>query len=672
MNRQANSVFAFGPFRLDTKERQLLREGRVVPLTPKLLDILEVLVRSRGRLIGKAELMGHVWPDTAVEQNNLTVNMCALRKVLGDDPSRPRYIETVPRRGYRFVPREEEEIRDRGDAGRARPGYAAASSAEPFVGRETELRLLDELLERAIQGEGRIAFIVGEPGIGKTTLAEQFIDRARRRFPALPASTGRCLEHYGIGAAYLPFFDCIGNLLPENGGGTLAEAFRRHAPTWCLEFPGRFGPPESLESLRRETLGANKERMLREMVEALRALGAETSMILLLEDLHWADPSSIDLLRHLSTQAAGLPLLVLGTFRTAELESRGNGLKAFKLEMQTHNRWVEIAPGMFSEQDLRRYLHAGFQPNDFPAELPNLIHLKTEGQPLFATSLIRFLAENGDICRTNGTWRLTRPTRELALDAPENVRSMIRRKIEALGEEDRRVLQYASVEGQEFCTTVLADLLGGDPLELEERLNRLSKVHLIVEELGDEELPEASPAARYRFCHALYRDFLYRELGRSRRILLHLQAGESLLRHHHDEARNIAAQLAIHFERGRNFPRALTWLLHAGDNAARLHAGLEAEECYSRALKFVDRLPPQEQSRVCAEIYRKRGTARFAQGRLDAAGGDFGRMLDFARGIGDFSLQHAALIALGRVSFFQRKLEDVAEHAGEAKRWPSG
>ena len=141
---------------------------------------------------------------------------------------------------------------------------------------------------------------------------------------------------------------------------------------------------------------------------------------------------------------------------------------------------------------------------------------------------------------------------------------MIARKIEALAEEDRKALQYATIEGEEFTSAVLAGLLGTDDIALEERLDRLDRVHRLIGTLGEEELPDGTLTVRYRFAHVLYRDVLYGELVGKRQALLHRQAGELLVRHYGDQAPRIAAQLAIHFERGREFGRAAEYFIQGG------------------------------------------------------------------------------------------------------------
>ncbi|MFY9530824.1 MAG: protein kinase [Candidatus Acidiferrales bacterium] len=561
------------------------------------------------------------------------------------------------------------------------PGYASSSGFAPvpeapepetgpeaFVGRESELKRMEEYLRATTEGLGKIVFLTGEPGIGKTALADEFLLRARRQHPGLLYSRGRCVEQYGTGEAYLPFLDAVGVLLSGAARERIAAVLRTYAPTWSLQFPAAFGSSGALEQLQRETIGATKERMLREMGDALGALAANSPVVLLLEDLHWADPSSIDLLRHLSQRIGRQRLLVVGTFRSADLDLSDHPLKKYKLEMQVHKLCEEIAVGMLSEEHLANYLEARFAPNDFPRDLAALVQRKTEGHPLFAIGLLQLLSERGDIARTNGHWTLTRPLSEMDLEVPEGVRSMIRKKIEALDEEDRRALQYASIEGEEFTSTVLARLLGVDDLALEERLDRLDKVHRWIQTRGEEEFPDGALATRYRFAHALYQNVLYGDLVSKRRILLHRQVGEQLLEHYRDQAPRNAAQLAMHFERGRDIPRAVEYLIQAGDNATKVYANAEAEHYYTRALTLVEKLPSEQQGERYAALYQKRGGVNFLLSRFDQAAQNFRLMLDRARSLGSSALECAALNGLAAALFWAHRMEEMPQRAEEALR----
>ncbi|HEY0764409.1 MAG TPA: protein kinase [Pyrinomonadaceae bacterium] len=539
-------------------------------------------------------------------------------------------------------------------------------SSPSFVGREPEIRKLEGLLQQVIEGTGRVVFITGEPGIGKTSLSDEFLRRARRLQVAPLISRGRCVEQYGTGEAYLPFLDAMGELLQGPGRERIAAIMRTYAPTWCMELPTAFASSGSLEKLQQETIGATKERMMRELGDALGVLATASPVVLLLEDLHWADPSSVDLLRHLSQRISAQRLLIAGTFRPEDVERSGHPLKSYKAEMQAHNLCEEIALGSWNREHIAEYVDVTFSPNDFPDELTALIHDKTEGHPLFAANFLQYLGECGDLAKVNGRWSLVRRLSEMDLAAPESVRAMISKKIDALEPEERRTLQYASVEGTEFLSSVTSTLLGVDEIDLEESLARIGKSHRLIETLGEEELPDGTLATRYRFSHALYQNFLYGDLVNKRRVLLHQQAGEQLLKHHGKRAPQIATQLAIHFEHGRDFTRAVEYLIHAGDHAAKLYGYAEAERHYSRALSLVPKVPDETQPESFATLYHKRGTVNHAMGDFSRAAKDFSNMLDQARALDSLELQSTALNALTMSLFFSHRLDETVARATEA------
>jgi len=243
---------------------------------------------------------------------------------------------------------------------------------------------------------------------------------------------------------------------------------------------------------------------------------------------------------------------------------------------------------------------------------------------------------------------------------------MIRKKLDVLEEEEKRTLQYASIEGEAFHSTVLAKLLGADEIELEERLAHLARTHRLILSLGEEELPDGSLATRYRFAHALYQNSLYGDLVSKRRIQLHRQAGEHLAAHYKQQSPRIATQLALHFERGRDFEQAVEFLIHAGDNATKLFANAEAEEHYTHALELVGKLSSEPQHEKLSSLYQKRGAANMALGRFSQSVDDYTAMLEQARALGSLEKESAALNAVSFTLFFSHRLEEMEARSEEA------
>ncbi|HEY4491566.1 MAG TPA: AAA family ATPase, partial [Acidobacteriota bacterium] len=252
-----------------------------------------------------------------------------------------------------------------------------------IVGRETELTHLHSLLEQSMGGSGQIAFVTGEPGMGKTSLCEKFLSRLQTNQAGVLLARGRCVEQYGSAEAYLPFLDAIGSLLMTSLREPLSNLLRTYAPTWYLQFPSVIASSGAIDKLQQEIAGATKERMLREMRDALFAMTSGSPLVLLLEDLHWADPSTIDLLRYLSARLPNLRLLILGTFREEEIERGNHPLKSSRLEMRAHQAITEIPLTLLNVEQIKNFVDQCYPSNTFSAQLSEMLYAKTEGHPLF-------------------------------------------------------------------------------------------------------------------------------------------------------------------------------------------------------------------------------------------------------------------------------------------------
>jgi tetratricopeptide (TPR) repeat protein len=255
----------------------------------------------------------------------------------------------------------------------------------------------------------------------------------------------------------------------------------------------------------------------------------------------------------------------------------------------------------------------------------------------------------------------------MELDVPVSVRSMIEKKVGLLSDGQRQALQYASIEGEVFTSTVLAALLEADELELEERLDVLGKLHRLVHAEGEEELPDGSVATIYRFTHALYQNFIYDQLLSKRRVLLHRRAGETLERVYAGQHARVAGVLATHFERGRDFAKAIVFLIQAGDTALSRYANAEAVSLFRRGLELVDKLPEGQQAEQRAALLRKRALAQMALGRLKEAGGDYRAMREVCRAAGDAEGECRALLGICHVAQYVRDLASMEQNSPEAR-----
>ena len=490
-----------------------------------------------------------------------------------------------------------------------RPDRAAAPPAtrHPMVGHEDSLDLLMQGLRQAELGRGVLLCVAGEAGIGKTTLVETFLGRLATEGPSSWIVGGRCSERLAGSEAYLPFLDALEGLLARDAGKSLTSLMQSVAPSWYVHLR-----PTSPDAALYEGAGS-PERMKRELGRFFEELCRRKTLVLFLDDLHWADVSTVDLLAYLGTRLDGLRSLILATYRTEELRLRDHPFLAVRRDLQARGVCREILLPFLRLEEMEQFLGLEFPGHRFPAELPALVHAKTEGSPLFMVDLLRYLRDQGVLAREEGTWGLARPLPQVERDLPQSVRSMIERKLDLLAEADRGLMLAASIEGFEFHSAVLSRALRIDPADVEERLQRLDHVHGLVQLVAEEQLPDRTLSLRYRFVHVLYQNALYGALAPTRRTGLSRAVAEALLECYQDESAKVASDLAILFEGARDPGRAAEHFSVAAQHASRVSAYREAIALVERALGLLEALPdPGTQARLELELQTTLGPALVA------------------------------------------------------------
>jgi DNA-binding winged helix-turn-helix (wHTH) protein/tetratricopeptide (TPR) repeat protein len=585
----------FPPFRLDPVNEQLWRGKRTVSLKPKTFAVLRHLVEQAGRLVTKDELLDALWADVHVGDAVLKVCLREIRAALGDDAKAPRFIETVHRRGYRFIA----------------PVAASAAPVSSFqfqvpssetqhsllstqhsvlVGRETELAQLHAWLERALSGERQVVFVTGEPGIGKTTVVDSFLHQLTAR-DDLWAARGQCLEQYGAGEAYLPVLEALGRLCRESGNTEIIEVLRRHASTWLVQMPVLLSATE-LKTIQRKVAGATKERMLREMAEAVEALTATRALVLLLDDLQWSDYATLDLLSYLARRSQPARVLVIAAYRPVDVIVKEHPLKLVKQDLRLHGRCQELPLELLTEEDVAAYLSARFGEEAMRASarqrLARMIYSRTEGNPLFMVTVVDYLTAENVMRRREGRWEVADTIEHLTM--PLNIRQFIEQQVEQLNAETQRLLEAASVVGMTFSTAAVAAGLEVKEEDVEQRCDMLARRGQFLVAKGVSEWPDGTVAARYGFLHALYQEALSDRLTVRRRITLQRRIGERLEAAYGDRVGEVAVELAAHFEEGRDAQRAVQYLQQAGENAIRRSAHHEAVLHLAKAVELLQTL----------------------------------------------------------------------------------
>ena len=592
-------VLSFPPFRLDLGSERLWRGEREVPLRPKTFAVLRYLAERPGRLVTGAELLRAVWPDVSVSDTMPRLCVREIRAALGDDARRPQFIETRPRRGYRLVA----AVRATGEsAARAVTDPPSASSPgprhDPLVGREAEHDRLWAALRQARRGERRLVFVTGEPGIGKTTLVESFLAAAGEG-PAPRIAVGQCVESYGTGDPYLPLLDALERLARSEAGDAVRDALRRHAPAWRAQMSSLVEPDER-ESLAHARGTPTPQGMLRELAALLEALTAERDLVLWLEDLHWADHPTLLAIAFLARRREPARLLLIGSYRPTEVLAPDHPLARVKQELLLHRQAEEIALGPLTESAIAEFLAARLGEGTVSGDLTRHVHARTEGNPLFMVTAVDDLLARGAIRQTDGAWSLTgRLT--LVMDVPSTVRQLIEQQIERLPAEDRQLLEVASAVGMECSAAAIASGLDEGPDRTESRCAELARQGRFLRARGEVIWPDGTTTARFAFVHVVHQQILYERIPAGRRLACHARIGARLEAAYGEAAREVATELATHFERARDAGRAVRYFRLAGENALGRAAHAEAIGHLSRALALLDGVPSGP-SRVRSEL----------------------------------------------------------------------
>jgi DNA-binding winged helix-turn-helix (wHTH) protein/tetratricopeptide (TPR) repeat protein len=598
-------VKEFPPFRFDTANQCLWRshdrgEYERVLLAPKAFGVLRYLVEHANRLVTHSELIEALWPDTFVQPAVLSSHIRDLRSALGDNPKNPRFIETLARRGYRFIAAVSEGPR------------AAAIPIKPtkgkLVGRDVAIAQLLGRLHAMLRHQRQLVFVTGEPGIGKTTLVDEFQRRAAAEVTGLHIARGQCIEGYGGKEAYYPMLKAVGELCGV-GGDSIVQILAMQAPTWLVQFPALL-KPERRQMLQREIAGATAGRMLREIAEALDTITSETPLLLIFEDLHWVDYSTVDLISELARRLRPTRLLLVGTYRPLDVTLSEHPINVLKQDLLVHQLCEEIPLEPLTEPDIVEYLDTPAQTN-LRDDLAKLLHRHSEGNPLFMVAALDDMFERDVLFRENGELKLRIPLEEVDLQVPETLRQMVEVQIDRLTPQELRTLEAASIEGAAFTCTSSAAATDTEPLHFEDLCENLARRDHVIRRLGAYQFPDGIISTRYQFVHIIYREVLYGRQAPGRRAKSHRLIGERLEALYSGRVEEIAAELAHHFEGASDWVRTVKYLRLEAQTAEQRYAHRESADILRHTLELISRLPEAERAITELPVLEKLATICF-------------------------------------------------------------
>jgi predicted ATPase len=533
-----------------------------------------------------------------------------------------------------------------------------------FVARERELAQLEGHLEAALAGQGRVGFVTGDAGSGKTALIQEFAHRAEGAHPDLVIAGGQGNAHTGVGDPYLPFREILGLLsgdveaqwaagamtrerarrlwhtiphaaqaLVETGPDLIdtfvlhtallkrAKACTRGRPDWLTRLDERVERKTTTDP---SITGPQQSDLFEQYSRVLHVLARRGPLLLMLDDLQWADAGSIHLLFHVGRQMAGSRTLIVGAYRPEEVAlgrpapSTGSGqrerhpLEPVVNEFQRAFGNITVNLGQAEGQDfVEAYLDS--EPNRLGLPFREMLHRQTRGHPLFTIELLRGLQEQGDLVQDpEGQW-----VEGPALDwetLPARVEAVIGERIGRLADPLQGLLRVASVEGEVFTAEVVARLRATDAQEVVGYLSgELDRTHRLVRAQGIVRIePTVSDGrggqrlSRYRFRHILFQRYLYNSLDEVERVLLHETVGSTLEALYEGQREavattaatvpiaatvTVAGQLAWHFQEAGITDKAIHYLRQAGERAVQLSAYQEGLAHLTRALALLLALP---------------------------------------------------------------------------------
>ena len=460
---KAADIFQFGQFRLDRRKGGLFRQDNNGGLHPvdigsRACDVLSILIAHHGELVEKDAIMAAVWPDVVVTDANLTVHISALRRILGAGEGGASWIQTVAGRGYRFVggvvrlpspaphvvamPREATDARP---PAKIRPRWS--------VGRAAPLQAFSRLFNKAVAGDRQVVFVTGEAGIGKTTLIGMASAQASGQ--GFGILSGRCAEVFGAEEAFLPLIDALTEACRGPDRDRVLQPLRDHAPTWLVQIPGLLDARDRA-AVQTEIFGATRERMLREFCDFIEALEDGASLA-----AHSRRPA---LERHGYVECpVALPrgerraaVMLLASYRPTHHIDAERSVSTLHRDLQLRGQATELALDRLSEDEVEEYLQRRFGNTALATALGGRVFARTQGQPLFVTSLVDYFVDRQIIVERDGDWHAAAIDTLQHEGIPDNLRTMIVRQVDQLAADEQRLLEIASAAGPEFSGAIVA------------------------------------------------------------------------------------------------------------------------------------------------------------------------------------------------------------------------
>lgn len=571
----------FGSFTLDTLNECLWRDGCRIPLPPKPFAVLRYMVDHPGRLVSHDELLDALWPETYVQPQVLRTYMLDLRKILDDDPRCPRFIQSLPKRGYCFIapvtdaPRQSDR-----SAQPSPPTTQTAPATSTLASRDRELASLHTAIEHAANGLRQIFFVTGESGIGKTALVEHF-SREMGKTGGVIIALGQCIPGFAGKQDYYPIFDAL-RLICSSPEAPVAYRLLHRRVT---EFGTNANPQ------------ASAPLPPGDVCAALEQIPEDKPLLLLIEDLQWADESTIGVISALARRQGPAKLMIVATL-APQTGSTAHAITLLLHDLRMRHLCCEINLPRLARPAVGDLIGAHLQQQVLPDGLREFVYQHSEGNPRFAVAILDHLTAENILVRSaedGHCWTLRTPLEQAEAATPGELSRMIELEIEHLTPREQQILEVASLAPIAFPAWMVAAALAEDVAWVEEVCDDLSRRVSFVKRAGEDELPDGTRSSFYVFAHAMYRDVLYQRQSPARRSLRHIRIAERLCQIFRGREDLIARDAAAHYQAAGDVPHTIAMLKVAARRALQVRAYSDAADLHQQIAELSANAPSIEQ-----------------------------------------------------------------------------
>ncbi len=554
-------IWRFPPFELDEERFELRCNGELVKVEPKVFSMLALLAGSGGRLVDKQELYDALWPDEIVSESALAYCVKAARRVLRSGGEDAVTIKAVHGRGFRFLaPPADEAV-----------AAAEAGEAALFLGRQEELARIDDRVEAAAQGAAQVVALAGVPGIGKSSLAARVTKGARKR--GFAVVSGNCYEGDDP-PAFQPWADVFRDFAESHDPQLMLDLLGAGAADVAQMSPSLRNTLGGIETLPSLDPGQARARFFDSVVAFLGAAAARKPLVVLFEDLHWADRASLLLLETVAHEVRGAPIVWVLTYRDIEVDG-DDRLAQLLVTLRRALPFEEVRLDRLSARDTAELLRSVLDRHAATDTVAALAEL-SEGNPLFTLELARHVAEEGAGALVSGVG-----TQRGKIPIPGGIAGVIARRMRRLSSDCRRVLANAAVIGRTFALAQVSEVYSGSEDDVLDQLEAAMAAGIV------EESPDGES---YSFTHVLFRQAMYAELGAARRARIHRRIATGLEKRAARQVHPPLAELAYHYFQSMSgdAERAIYYSTAAAADAGRRYAHEEAARLYRQALEALE------------------------------------------------------------------------------------